>query len=149
MTTIDRWLMSFALALLAVMVWLTAPLHPGVPALQLTFSREGFHAVLAGWEQAGEAWRFARHFWLDFPFAFLYGVLGWRWRQHGLPPWLLAGAALADLLENSLHVWFLDAPSVVPEGAYLVAGWAALVKFKLLAVAGLVFATSRWRRRSV
>ena len=147
MTTTDRWLVSFALALFAGMLWLTAPLQPGVPALQLTFSREGFAGVLAGWTAAGEEWRFARHFWLDYPFALLYGLLGWRWRRHGLPAWLLLGAALADLLENTLHVWFLRAAGTAPDGAYLLAGWAAMVKFKLLAIAGLVAITRRWRRR--
>ena len=103
--------------------------------------------VLAGWTAAGEEWRFARHFWLDYPFALLYGLLGWRWRRHGLPAWLLLGAALADLLENTLHVWFLRAAGTAPDGAYLLAGWAAMVKFKLLAIAGLVAITRRWRRR--
>lgn len=147
MTTTDRWMISFALALFAGMAWLSSPLQPGIPALQLTFSREAFEGVLGGWRAAGESWRFARHFWLDYPFALLYGLLGWRWRRHGLPAWLLVGAALADLLENTLHVWFLRAAGTAPDGAYLLAGWAAMVKFKLLAIAGLIAATRRWRRR--
>ena len=149
MTTTDRWLVSSALALFAGMAWLTAPLQPGVPALQLTFSREAFEGVLSGWVAAGEDWRFARHFWLDYPFALLYGWLGWRWRSHGLPGWLLLGAAVADLLENTLHVSFLARPALWGNGAYLLAGWAAMVKFKLLAVAALVAGVRRWRRRSV
>lgn len=147
MTTTDRWLVFCALALFAGMAWLTAPLQPGVPALQLTFSREGFEGVLSRWAAAGEDWRFARHFWLDYPFALLYGWLGWRWRHQGLPGWLLLGAAGADLLENTLHVSFLLHPSAVPEGAYLLAGGAAMVKFKLLAVATLVAVVARVRRR--
>jgi hypothetical protein len=146
------------------MAWLTAPLQPRVPALQQTFSREGFAGVLAGWTAAGEDWRFARHFWLDVPFTLLYGGLGWRWRRYGLPAWLLVGAALADALENGLHLWFIGGPvhpsggeavvaagaaTAIPEAAYLLAGWAAMVKFKLLAVALLVVLHRRSRRRDV
>jgi len=149
MTTTDRWLVCCALALFAGMAWLTAPLQPGVTVLQLTFSREGFEGVLAAWAVAGEEWRFLRHFWLDYPFALLYGWLGWRWRHRGLAGWLVLGAAVMDLLENTLHLGFMALPAALPEAVYLLAGWAAMVKFKLLAVAALVAGVRRWRRRSV
>ena len=136
-----------AMGLFVAMVFLTAPLVPALPAIQLTFNREAFAAVYAAWVTQGEAWRFTQHFWLDVPFVFAYAWAGWRWRERQpLAGLLLVGAALADLLEDALHLWFLGWPGSAPDEFYFVAGWAAMVKFKLWVVAGAV-AVVRWRRR--
>lgn len=139
---------TLAAVLLLAMALLTAPLVPVLPGLQLTFTRDAFWAVYAAWVAQGEAWRFAAHFWLDVPFLLAYGWAGWCWR-----PWqplaglVLAGAALADGLEDALHLAFLDWPGSLPEALYLLAGWAAMVKFKLWLVAALVVLARWWRRR--
>ncbi|MEY4376918.1 MAG: hypothetical protein RJB26_1468 [Pseudomonadota bacterium] len=141
-------IVGLALVLFVAMLVLTAPLVPALPAIQLTFNREAFDAVLAAWVAQGEAWRFAWHFWLDVPFVLAYAWAGWCWRERQpLAGLLLVGAALADLLEDALHLWFLGWSGSAPEGFYLVAGWAAMVKFKLWAVAGLVAGVRWWRRR--
>ena len=136
-----------AMGLFVAMVFLTAPLVPALPAIQLTFNREAFAAVYAAWVARAEAWRFTQHFWLDVPFVFAYAWAGWRWRERQpLAGLLLVGAALADLLEDALHLWFLGWPGSAPDEFYFVAGWAAMVKFKLWVVAGAV-AVVRWHRR--
>jgi hypothetical protein len=141
---VAAWL---AAALFAAMLVLTLPLAPSLPVLQLSFNPEAFAGVQAAWTAQGEGWRFGAHFWLDVPFLLAYGWAGWCWRQtQPLAGLLLVGAALADLLEDGLHLCFLAWPRGAPEELYLVAGWAAMVKFKLWAVAGLV-AWVRWRRR--
>jgi hypothetical protein len=145
-------------ALFLAMALLTAPLSPVLPAIQLTFNREAFEAVLAAWQVqgagpdgvhgAGAAWRFAAHFWLDVPFLLAYGWAGWCWRpRQPLAGLVLAGAALADGLEDALHLAFLSWPGVTPEALYVLAGWAAMVKFKLWLVAALVVLARWWRRR--
>lgn len=137
-----------ACALFVAMLVLTTPLAPALPVLQLTFNREAFTAVLAGWTAQGEAWRFTQHFWLDVPFLLAYGWAGWQWRtRQPLAGLLLVGAALADGLEDALHLGFLGWPGLAPDALYLLAGWAAMVKFKLWAVAGLVAGVRWWRRR--
>lgn len=151
------WAM-LAAALFLAMALLTAPLVPSLPAIQLTFNREAFAAVMAAWQAqgagpdavhgAGAAWRFTLHFWLDVPFLLAYGWAGWCWR-----PWqplaglVLAGAALADGLEDALHLAFIAWPGSTPEALYILAGWAAMVKFKLWLVATLVVLARWWRRR--
>ena len=137
-----------AAGLFLAMLVLTAPLAPALPVLQLTFNREAFVAIYAAWVAQGEAWRFAQHFWLDVPFLLAYAWAGWCWRQRQpLAGLLLVGAALADGLEDGLHLCFLRWPESAPAELYLVAGWAAMVKFKLWAVAFLVAGARWWRRR--
>jgi hypothetical protein len=89
-----------------------------------------------------------RPFWLDVPFLLAYAWAGWCWRQRQpLAGLLLVGAALADGLEDGLHLCFLRWPESAPAELYLVAGWAAMVKFKLWAMAFLVAGARWWRRR--
>lgn len=137
-----------AAALFAAMLVLTLPLAPSLPVLQLSFNREAFAAVQAAWTAQGEGWRFAAHFWLDVPFLLAYGWAGWCWRQtQPLAGLVLVGAALADGLEDGLHLWFLASYRGAPEELYLIAGWVAMVKFKLWLVAVLVVFARWWRRR--
>lgn len=142
---VSFWL---AAGLFLAMLVLTAPLAPALPMLQLTFNREAFAALYGEWVAQGEAWRFTQHFWLDVPFLLAYGWAGWCWRQRQpLAGLLLVGAALADGLEDGLHLSFLRWPESAPAELYLVAGWAAMVKFKLWAVAVAVALVRSWRRR--
>ena len=142
---VSFWL---AAGLLLAMLVLTAPLAPALSVLQLTFNREAFAALYGEWVAQGEAWRFTQHFWLDVPFLLAYGWAGWCWRQRQpLAGLLLVGAALADGLEDGLHLWFLGWPDSAPAELYLVAGWAAMVKFKLWTVAVAVAVVRSWRRR--
>lgn len=137
-----------ACGLFVAMLALTAPLVPALPVLQLTFNREAFWALYGAWFAQGEAWRFAAHFWLDVPFLLAYGWAGWCWRQaQPLAGLVLVGAALADGLEDGLHLAFLAWPGSTPDALYVLAGWAAMVKFKLWLVAVLVVLARWWRRR--
>lgn len=139
---------GLALVLFLALCWLTAPLAPALPALQLTFNREAFWAVYSAWVAQGEAWRFAAHFWLDVPFLLVYGWAAGCWRRtQPLAGLVLVGAALADGLEDSLHLAVLVWPGNTPDAWYVLAGWAAMVKFKLWLVAVLVVLARWWRRR--
>ena len=131
-------------ALAAAMGAYTAPLRPGIPALQLTFVAAHFDAILAAWQAPGRQ-RFLRHFALDFPFLLAYGLLGLHAARASaavarLPAplragvtWSLPVAALADAVENGLHLQLLLGAAPHGAGLYLAAGLAASAKWLLVA----------------
>jgi hypothetical protein len=131
-----------------MLVWLW-PVRPNIARAQLTFSREGFHAVASRWSP--EALRRVRsHFPMDYFFIALYVAAGWTFGQnatthdpasiaHTLSTWVLPIAGIGDTIENLLHVRFLRAEMPpLPDGAYLVAGVAASVKFSAFAAFALL-----------
>lgn len=130
--------------LFAAMVAYTWPLEPGIPALQLTFTERGFRQVIAHWSPA-DLERFRLHFLIDYPFLFCYGLLGYKLstrtgifrrcphRRRALIALFLPAAALADIVENLIHLGLLDAGTALPGAIYLVAGVAATIKWALVA----------------
>lgn len=135
-----------------------APLHPPLVVLQLTFSQQAFEAVTTQWGPQGVA-LFRSHLYPDFALITcyaMYGVCTVRstrlFRMRYVPPifWysVLPLAALADALENSLHLT-LTAPQATPAPwLYLAAGTAALTKFVLIAFFVLTALARGWQLRS-
>jgi hypothetical protein len=137
--------LAAASALLFVaMALYTSPLDPGIPAIQFTFTEAGFSSVLNAWRPADIA-RFRAHFAIDFPFLACYGALGLLLtRRTGLfrhttrrTKSLLAAslpvAAAADATENALHLYFLYRAAPGVQALYFAAGFAASVKWLLIA----------------
>lgn len=154
-----RVLAAATVLLFAAMALYTAPLDPGIPAIQFTFTEAAFRRVLDAWQDAGVA-RFRAHFAIDFPFLACYGALGYllstrtglfrdftRRAQSLLAAALPAGAA-ADAIENALHLVFLNSSAPVAPALYLAAGVAASAKWLLIAVfVGLAARALRRNRR--
>jgi hypothetical protein len=86
------------------MVIHSAPLSPGIPALQFSFNEADFKAILAQWGPDGID-LFRRHFLVDFPVLASYGLFGYLLVRYGclfrlldqttrhLSSWILPGAA--------------------------------------------------------
>ena len=122
----------------------THRLTPCIPAIQLTFSETAFKAILADWQSAGTYDRFKTHFALDFPFLVSYGVLGFlvstrtRLFQNFSRPvksllsYALPVAAVADAIENLMHLHFLSGAETFIPAQYLVAGVVASTKWLLI-----------------
>lgn len=127
---------------------LIGPAAPmGILSLQFACGTEAAHAILAGWDGPARLHARLSLYW-DMGFALAYGValtaltqrfFAWRAR-HGRPfraviAWLPIWAALADGLENLLHLSLITAngPAVIDLLAPLACG-AALLKWSLLAV---------------
>lgn len=151
----------FGLASLGLLIGLgvyLAPLQPPLLALQFTFSQPAFEAVTAQWGPQGVA-LFRSHLVPDFALMAcyaLYGVATVRctrlFQMRFVPSVMWYGmmplAALADALENSLHL-ALTAPQA--QGAawwYAAAGACASLKFGLIAVFLGMACWRGWTRRS-
>lgn len=130
--------------LFVVMATHAAALHPSVVALQFTYDRAAFGAILQQWQAAGIA-HFLAHFRIDFPFLAAYGGFGYllgsrtpiaakagtagrRFLVWGLP-W----AALADALENLLHLALVRNFATAPDWLFAAAGLVATAKWLLIA----------------
>jgi len=132
--------------LFTAMAIYTHPLTPCIPAIQLTFSESAFQAILDDWQSAGTYDRFKTHFALDFPFLVSYGVLGFlvstrtRLFQNFSRPvksllsYTLPVAAVADAIENLMHLYFLSGAAPFISAQYLVAGVVASTKWLLILV---------------
>lgn len=141
------WLTGLCDVLLfAGMTVLLAPLRPGILALQCSFTRESFRAVLAAWGEAGLR-RYRAHLPVDCLFLLGYAAFGYLWAaQATLPawaraaaPWVLPGAAVCDALENLAHLHLARAGVSAAPGWYAFAGSCSALKWALvLAFAGLV-----------
>lgn len=131
-------------ALFVAMTTHAAALHPSIVALQFTYDRASFGAILQQWQAAGAA-RFLEHFRIDFPFLAAYGTFGYllgscvrmataadaagrRFLVWGLP-W----AALADALENLLHLALVRDFATAPDWLFAAAGLIATTKWLLIA----------------
>lgn len=127
-------------ALFLALAFYLRGLKPSIVSAQLTYTEQGFRAVLGRWPHDSRD-RFSRHFAADYLFILLYGVSGWLagpWPQAALPagpladllPLLLPAAAVFDCVENLLHQRFLRAePGALPAGLFALAGVAATAKF--------------------
>jgi hypothetical protein len=147
-----------ALGILLALAAYLAPLHPPLVALQFTFSREAFDAITTQWGGQGVA-LFRSHLYPDFALMAayaLYGVCTVRYTRlfhmRFVPPifWyaIMPLAALADVVENTLHL-AITAPQAQPQDWwYVTAGISATLKSGLI-VFFLVVAVQRgWVQRS-
>lgn len=129
-----------SLALFLAIGMYLLPLEPNLVALQLTFSGASFTAVTDQWDASGVA-LLRSHFAADFVLQALYAtfgfLLGGRWSKAGLAGgrwqwllrWSLPVAALADAVENVLHLHLTSGAAVVWPWWYPLAGMAASTKW--------------------
>lgn len=146
-----------SLALLLGLGFYLAPLQPSLLALQFTYSQQAFEFVTAQWGSQGVA-LFRSHLYPDFALMAcyaLYGVATVRctrlFQMRFVPPifWyaIMPLAALADMLENCLHL-AITAPQAQPAAWwYLAAGVCVTVKFALILFFMLVAVWRGWRSR--
>ena len=131
--------------LFAAMVIYTSSLDPGIPSIQLTFTERGFNSILNKWNPS-QVEIFKRHFLIDYPFLMFYGSFGYliskrtdlfaRLAQttRKLLALSLPVAAIADAVENSLHLVFLYGAGPFSQALYFAAGTAASTKWLLILV---------------
>lgn len=162
-TSLLLWLTgALALGLFVAMAIHSAPLSPGIPALQLTFNEAAFKAILAQWGPDGID-LFRRHFRIDFPVLASYGLFGYLFVRYGylfrqldwttrrLSSWTLPGAAGLDAIENLFHLQFISEPATDTPALYLIAGLVATAKWLLIANFGagtLYLLVAKWRNGS-
>ena len=138
-----RFVAVLSALLFSAMAIYTSPLDPGIPSIQLTFTEAAFNSILHRWN-AAQIDVFKRHFLLDYPFLACYGSLGYlisrrtvlfaRFSPHAqkLLSFSLPLAALADGVENALHLRLLYGAATVDQGQYLAAGMVATTKWLLI-----------------
>jgi hypothetical protein len=149
------WLIGLLDVLLFTgMTVLLAPLKPGILALQCSFTRASFQAVLAAWGEAGLR-RYRAHLPVDCVFLLGYAAFGHLWAgQAALPawavawaPWVLTAAAGCDALENLVHLRLARAGVSAAPGWYAFTGTCSVLKWALVFVfAGLALAAA-WAGR--
>lgn len=151
----------FGLASLGLLLGLggyLAPLQPPLLALQFSFSQSAFEAVTSQWGPAGVA-LFRSHLYPDFVLMAcyaLYGVTTVRctrlFHMRAVPQiiWysLMPLAALADMVENSLHLALTAPQAQSAPWWYAAAGASASLKFLLIASFLGVACWRGWTRRS-
>ncbi len=146
-----------AVVLYAFMVFHQRGLEPSVVALQFTYSRECFAAIVERW--GAEAGRLPANLLIDLPFLAAYGLFGYRLATRtplagGLPPslrsvfaGLLPVAAGVDALENFLEFSLAGNLASAAEGLFLAAGLVSALKWALIALfiaaAGVAFVRRR------
>ena len=130
-------LLAPALALVVVTHWQLRALRPSFLATQFAWSRAGFDGIVARWSARQRA---AYRLWqrADFVTLACYGAFGWLWAgAAGHAPWLvgmLPAAAMADALENVLHLRFTrPGAAPAPDALHRAAGFASALKFMLIA----------------
>lgn len=157
-------LAALTLALFIAMATFSSPLQPSIPALQFTFTETAFKNIISLWP-AGGMDIFRGHFLIDFPFLLSYGVLGYVITTHTSLfsdvstsiktafAHCLPCAAIADVMENLLHLYLVSAADPIPSFFYFAAGSMATVKWLLAALFGLAaiaaLAVRAWRRFSL
>jgi len=149
------WLIGLCNVLLfAGMTVLLAPLKPGILALQCSFTRKSFRAVLAAWGDAGLR-RYRAHLPVDFVFLLGYAAFGYLWAMQAALParalalacWALPVAAVCDALENLAHLHLARPDVSAAAGWYAFTGTCSALKWTLVLVfAGLVLAAT-WMGR--
>ncbi|NTV72037.1 MAG: hypothetical protein HGA71_18090 [Azonexaceae bacterium] len=158
--TLLLWLSgALALGLFVAMVIHSAPLSPGIPALQFTFNEADFKAILAQWGPDGIE-LFRHHFLVDFPVLISYGQFGYLLVRYGclfqlldettrrLSCWSMPGAAVLDAIENLLHLQLISEATSHAPALYLIAGVVATGKWLLIAnfmTGALYLLAARWR----
>jgi hypothetical protein len=155
----NRLLATVSALLFIAMAIYTSPLDPGIPALQFTFTESAFRSILDKWQPTGVT-RFKAHFAIDFPFLICYGALGFLIATRttifqNLPPFLkslltlsLPSAAVADVIENAMHLHFLIGTGQFSLAQYFVAGVAAALKWLLIGIFAVSVAYSLYQRRA-
>tara|TARA_Y100000589_G_C26682917_1_gene438598 strand:- start:50 stop:526 length:477 start_codon:yes stop_codon:yes gene_type:complete len=132
------------------MMWTLPDLGPELFQLQITTSWEAFEALQGQWTDAQWA-QYRAHFAPDFVFPWLYGLFlftwllnqtlhrGKTWRLIWPLPWL---AAIADCIENGLHLYLMSAPTT-PEVWVAVSGSLSIFKWStgFLLAGGLMVLT--------
>ncbi|MGB4065533.1 MAG: hypothetical protein WBK19_17050 [Azonexus sp.] len=160
MATLLLWLSgALALGLFIAMAIQSAPLSPGIPALQFTFDEAAFKAILAQWGPDGVD-LFRRHFRIDFPVLASYGLFGYLLVRHGslfapldqatrrLSSWTMPGAAALDAIENLLHLRLISEATSHAPALYMIAGLVATGKWLLIAnfmTGALYLLATKWR----
>lgn len=152
------WLLGLIAAALFVSIALyLQPLKPNVISLQFTFSESAFLAVLHGWQAEGVA-RFRAHFVADYALLVCYGAFGYTFARRArvfsscpsgrkrLLTWALPLAALADAIENVLHLYLSSAASQAAAALFPAAGVAATFKWLLLGMFAAVAVLSLGKR---
>ncbi len=116
------------------------PLDPSILHLQFSFGEHAFNAVLSEWQPVGTA-RYRAHFPADFLFLGAYGVFGFlfgRERSQALVAqpklaagltWSLPVAAVADALEDMLHLALTASDPPTNPALYALSGTAASFKW--------------------
>lgn len=119
-----------------VMLWFLPDLGGELLKLQVTTSWEHFQAMQAQWSDNQWA-QYRAHFAPDFIFPWLYGGFLFVWlvrhtqavskpfRALWALPWL---AAVADCIENAIHMMLLNAPQD-PAFWVVVSGWLSRFKW--------------------
>ncbi len=153
------WLLGLiAAALFAGIALYLQPLKPTVISLQFAFSESAFLAVLHGWQAEGVA-RFRAHFVADYALLVCYGAFGYTFSRRArvfsscpsgrkrLLTWALPLAALADAIENALHLHLTSAAPQAAAALFPAAGVAATIKWLLLGVFAAVAVFGLGKRR--
>ncbi len=132
-----------------------APLEPSVLQLQFAFTPRAFGQIVHTWQAEGLA-RYRAHFPADFALLLSYAAFGYllatRTRLAAMggawARWLLPAAALADGLENVLHLWLTAAPRLAVFWPYPLAAGAASCKWLLVLAFALWIVATRLRQTS-
>lgn len=117
-----------------------SPLHPSFLCLQFTFNEQSFNNILSEWQRDGVT-HYRAHFPADFLLLVSYALFGYRfgiaraavlskqlWLR-GFLIWSLPVAAMADALENILHLALTGGTVSSSTSVYLLSGIAACIKF--------------------
>jgi hypothetical protein len=157
------WLLGLVcLVLFAGITWYLRTLKPSIFALQFSFSRRAFLAVLVAWQTEGVA-RFRKHFVADYLYLVCYGLLGYGlatqtvWLAQAplwpalqfLLPWLMPMAAVLDVAENGLHRHLTRGQHALraPPAVFVVTGGVSTLKWLLIA-AFATLALYAWMNRT-
>lgn len=149
-----------ALGLAALLLFIAigvhlAPLRPSLLCLQLSFTQAAFEGVLEQWQPRGVA-LYRSHLPADFVLLGLYGAFGYVYgsritASHAIGRLTAAAlvaalpvAAVADAIENGLHLMLTWRPAAAAPVLYAVSGLAASLKWLAFAVFA-ASAVAAWR----
>lgn len=133
-----------------------APLDPCILKLQFAFDEETFRDILTQWQTEGIA-RYQSHIPADFLFLFLYGLAGyWFGRECSgkerepalLLTWSLPLAAMADAVEDVLHLILTAENTTAMPELYFLSGSAASFKWLGIAIFILSWISYCWKTRA-
>lgn len=147
-----RWVLYCSIAYFmgqATMMLSVGEVMSDLLRLQLAFTPETYHAITEQWNP--NQWiQYQRHFLPDFFFPWLYAIFLFSWLARHLLladkkgvwnallllPWM---TAIADCLENLLHLWMIQSPELISS---LITGCSLISLFKWLVALGLVLILS-------
>lgn len=162
-----RWFAGAAIVLLVGIGLYLQALKPSIVVLQLTYSHAAFDAVIAQWTQLlgpDAIAVFRRHFVADYLLIACFGLAGWlygreQWQLTGHKRWLwlqwvLPVAALCDVAEDTLHLWFTSGAQGIGDGWYAFCGacstvkWCGLLLFIAMALKSRRYLKNRHNRQT-